>query len=127
MLVAGGLAGCSVATSSASSSGYTGQKALIATRINTLGADASSTNGSDICANVLAPALTKRLNELGDCATILNKQIDTVDDETLDIESITVDGSSASAQVKSVYDGNKRVETLKLVHVHAGWRIASIG
>jgi hypothetical protein len=121
------LGGCSLTpTKSSSSAGFTGTKADIATALNLLASDASSTNGADICKSVLANSVRNKLNQLGTCATIIDDQLKTSDDSTLTVEAIKVNGANASAQVETVHDRNKVISTVKLVHQNGLWRVAAI-
>jgi hypothetical protein len=99
------LSGCSLAKSSASNAGFTGDQGLIAATLNTLASDSSSANGADICTNVFAATLRARLNKIGKCATIINNQLKTVDDFKLAIKTIQVSGSAATARVQTVHNG----------------------
>jgi hypothetical protein len=121
------LGGCSLTpTNSSSSTGFTGTKALVATALNLLASDASSTDGADICKNVVASAVRNELNKVGSCATIIDDQLKTTDDSTLTIESIKVTGASASAQVQTVHDDKKVISTVTLVRQSGSWRVATI-
>jgi hypothetical protein len=121
------LGGCSLTPTSSSTAGsYTGPSARIATALNLFASDASSENGKDICANVLASSVRARLNKIGSCATIIQDQLKTTDDSTLTIEAIKVKGSNASAQVQTIHDRNKVISTVTLVKQSGGWRISGI-
>jgi hypothetical protein len=121
------LGGCSLTpTKSSNSAGFTGTKADVATALNLLASDASSTNGADICKSVLAASVRNKLNQLGTCATIIDDQLKTSDDSTLTVEAIKVDGANASAQVETVHDRNKVISTVKLVHQNGLWRVSAI-
>jgi hypothetical protein len=122
------LGGCSLTpSSSTNSSGFTGQKAQIATTLNLLASDSNSANGLDICEHVLASAIRSELNRSGSCQTKIKNQLKTVDDFTLKVESIAVAVScvSATAKVQTVYDGKKVIQTVALAKQKAGWRITS--
>jgi len=124
------LGGCSLAggSTTASSAGFTGTKALVASTLNLLASDASSTsNGADICSHVLSTQLQSRLNKIGTCATIIDNQLKTIDDTTLAIESISLSGSNATAKVRTVNAGNKVISTVTLHNETAGWRITGLG
>ena len=69
--------------------------ALVATALNLLASDSNSTDGSDICKNVLASSVRNQLNKIGSCATIIDDQLKTTDNSTLTVESITLDGATA--------------------------------
>lgn len=124
------LGGCSLgpSSSSGSSAGFTGTKALVASTLNLLASDSSSTsNGSDICSHVLSSALQSRLNQIGKCSTIISNQLKTIDDTTLTIKSIAVSGSNATARVQTVTYGKKVISTVTLHNETAGWRITGLG
>jgi hypothetical protein len=122
------LGGCSLTpTSSTNASGFTGAKALIAAKLNLLASDGSSSNGSDICKNVLAPARRSKLNSIGSCATIIDNQLKTIDDFTLTIKTISVAGKSATAHVQTSLNGTKVISVVSLAKSSAGWRVSSLG
>ena len=122
------LSGCSLSpTKTSGSAGFTGTKANVATALNLLASDASSTDGADICKNVLAATVRNRLNKIGTCETIINDQLKTADDSTLTIKSIALaDKSNATARVQTVHNGDKVVSTVTLVKTGGAWRVASI-
>lgn len=124
------LGGCSLAggSTTGSSGGFTGTKALVASTLNLLASDASSTsNGTDICTHVLSAQLQSRLNKIGKCSTIIDNQLKTIDDTTLTIKSISVSGSNATASVQTVSYGKKVISTVTLHNETAGWRITALG
>jgi hypothetical protein len=120
------LGGCSLTpTSSSNSSGFTGQKAAVATTLNLLASDSSSGKGLDICEHVLGSAVRSVLNKSGSCQTKIDNQLKTVDDFTLTVESIKLAGSVATARVQTEDNGKKVIQTVSLAHEKAGWRITS--
>jgi hypothetical protein len=122
------LGGCSLTpTSSKNTSGFTGAKALIAAKVNLLASDASSNNGTDLCKNVLAPAVRSDLNSIGNCATIIENQLKTIDDFTVTVKTISVNGDNATARVQSSLNGTKVISPVSLRKASKGWRITSVG
>jgi hypothetical protein len=120
------LGGCSLTpSSSASSAGFTGQAALVASTLNTLASDASSGNGADICKTVLDSSVRATLNKLGSCATILDNQLKTVDDFTLTVKAVKITGSTATASVQTVRYRVKVTQTVSLKRESGAWRLAS--
>jgi hypothetical protein len=118
-------ASCSGGTSSANSGSFKGVEGSVAATINQFQSDASSTNGADMCANVLDTALLAKIKRAGNCTTVINAQLKTVDDFTVTIKSIKVTGTTATARVQTVNNGNKVFNTLKLIDEKAGWRVDS--
>jgi hypothetical protein len=127
LLVAAGIAGCSLSGSSTASSGsFTGAAGDVAVTLNALSSDASSNNAADICSSVLDTAALARLAKVGDCKTIVTNQIKTINDFTLTIESIHVHGKTATASVQTVRGGTKVLGTINLTDEAAGWRVDSL-
>jgi hypothetical protein len=119
--------GCSLTpTSSSSTAGFTGPKAPIATALNLFASDSSSGNGADLCKNVFATAVRKRLNQVGNCTKSVDDQLKTTDDFTLTVEAIKVTGANASAQVLTIHDRKKVISTVTLVRQGGTWRVDSI-
>src|SRR5579871_1814513 len=105
LVLAIGVAGCSVGgASTASSSGFTGVRAKIAQTLNTFASDASGNNAADICQNVLDRQALARIAKAGDCKTIITNQLKTIDDFTMTIENIVVTGKTAIASVQTKHD-----------------------
>ena len=122
------LSGCSLTpTSSSGTAGFTGAKALVASTLNLLSTDGSSGNGADICKNVLSTTQRKSLNAIGNCTTIIDNQLKTIDTFTVTIKSITVTGATATARVQTELNGNKVVTSVALKNETDGWRLDSIG
>jgi hypothetical protein len=120
------LGGCSLTPSStASSGGFTGQAARVATVLNTLASDSSSGNGADICKTVLDSQLRATLNKLGNCATLIDDQLKTVDDFTLTVKKVSVKGSTATAAVQTVRYRLKVTQNVTLKLESGAWRLAS--
>jgi hypothetical protein len=118
--------GCSVGGSSTASSGsFTGVRGNVAVTLNTFSSDSNSNNASDICKNVLDTAALARLRRAGNCDTIITNQLKTINDFTLSIQNIVVNGKTAIATVQTVDDGKKVIGSVKLVDEPGGWRIDS--
>jgi hypothetical protein len=126
LVLAIGVAGCSVGGSStASSSGFTGARAKVAQTLNTFASDSSGNDATDICQNVLDKQALGRIAKAGNCKTIITNQLKTIDDFTLTIENIIVTGKTAIASVQTAQDGKKVVSGIRLTDERAGWRIDS--
>jgi hypothetical protein len=82
-----------------------------------------------LCERVLAPALIQTVEQIGlPCETALEKGFEDVREPRISVGAITVDGDAATAQVRSSAAGQEPSEdTVRLVRVDDGWRIASLG
>ena len=82
-----------------------------------------------LCERVLAPPLIQTVEQIGlPCETALEKGFEDVRDPRISVGAVTVDGDAATAQVRSSAAGQEPSEdTVRLVRVDGGWRIASLG
>jgi len=94
-LLALGVASCSSATSSSS---FKGEQHAVAQAISNLQSEATAGEAQKICKNLLASAVTARLNAAhGGCTQALKNQLAEVDSPELTIQSVQLHGASASA------------------------------
>jgi len=82
-----------------------------------------------LCERVLAPKLIETVEEIGlPCEMALEKGFADVREPRISVGTVTVQGDTATALVRSSAAGQKPSEdTVKLVRVGDGWRIASLG
>jgi hypothetical protein len=126
LLIAGGLAGCGA--TSTSSGKFQGEQAKVAAAIDSLSSAASSKDATKICTQILAPAVSDKLKAAGgSCASVVKKQLDTVDTFNVSVLGVTVNGATAQARVKSTSNGKDKTDTLGLLKLPNGsWRVASL-
>jgi hypothetical protein len=91
-----------------------------------------ATDGKDyaaLCDRILAPELVDTVEQIGlPCEQALAKGFEDVDEPRLSVGEVTVDGDTATAQVRSSAKGQPPSEdAVELVKVGDGWRIASLG
>jgi hypothetical protein len=101
----------------------------VASVIDLLSSAATSHDTGKICTKVLAPTVSAKLTAAGgSCASVVGKQLDTVDTFNVTVKTVNITGSTAAAQVTSTSNGKDRTDTLGLVKLADGtWRIASLG
>jgi hypothetical protein len=82
-----------------------------------------------LCDRVLAPELIQTVEQIGlPCEMALEKGFEDVRDPRISVGAVSVDGDSATAQVRSSAAGQAPSEdSVRLVRVGDGWRIASLG
>jgi hypothetical protein len=111
-----------------SSTTFTGESASVADAINSFQSAAQSRDNSKLCTQVFAPELAAKLrNSGGGCTHVVGDQLKAVENYNLTIESITVNGNSAQARVKSISDGKTHFDTLLLTKVGTSWRLSGLG
>jgi hypothetical protein len=123
-----GLAACGTTVSTGS---FKGEQREVAQAISNLQSDVRATDQQKVCANDLAAAVVARLNATpGGCKQALKGQLTEIDNTDATVESVQVSTTggkrTATAKVKSVYNGKKRVSTVSLANEGGKWRIVSV-
>ena len=82
-----------------------------------------------LCDELLAPKLVEEVEAAGlPCEVALKQGLGDVKEPKLTIGHVTVDGDSATADVRTSAAGEAPSrDTLKLTRIHGRWRIASLG
>jgi hypothetical protein len=123
-----GLAACgsTVATSS-----FKGEQHEVAQTISNLQSDTRAGDQQKVCENDLAgPVLTRLSTTPGGCKQAIKGQLAEIDNFDVTVESVQITGSgskrTATARVKSVYNGKSRLRTVSLVFEGGKWKILSV-
>ena len=127
-LLAASLLGCA---NKVSTSGFSGEEREVAQTISNLQADTTAGDEQKICRNDLAGAVVARLNAApGGCRQAVKRQVSEVDSLNMTVQSVQVNGTgaqrTASARVKSVYEGKTRPRTVSLVKEGGKWKISGV-
>ncbi len=82
-----------------------------------------------LCDRVLAPELIETVKQIGlPCELALQKGFEDVENPRLTVGTVEVDGDNATAEVRSSAAGESPSEdTVELVKIRDGWRVASLG
>ena len=79
----------------------------------------------DICSDILAQALVSQLNAAGtDCATEMKKAIEDANDFDLEVRKVTINGATATAEVRQGTDGP--TETMQFAREKGQWRATAL-
>jgi copper chaperone CopZ len=116
--------GSTVATSS-----FTGEKHEVAQAISNLQSDTRAAEQQKVCENDLAGPVLARLSAApGGCKQAIKGQLAEIDNFDVTVESVQITAAkrTATARVKSVYDGKKRVRTVSLVFEGGKWKILGV-
>ncbi len=123
-LLALGLGACASTTST---SGFKGEQHAVAQTISNLQSHSSSLEHKKICSEDLSSAVVKRLDEApGGCEKALETQLKEIDSFTVTVESVKVDGTTATAQVKSIHEGKNSIYTVTLIKEGGKWKVSSV-
>lgn len=119
------LAACA---STVSTTAFKGTAHDVAQTVSNLQADATASEDKKICTNDLAAATVARLGGTKSCEAAIKKQLAEVDSLTVSVQSIQLapGAKTASAHVKSIYQGKSAATTITLVKENAGWKISGL-
>ncbi|MCW3031629.1 MAG: hypothetical protein QOF54_2138 [Solirubrobacteraceae bacterium] len=122
--------GLSACAQTVSTSGLKGEAKAAAETIKNLQSDVTAGEQKKICKNDLARAVVARLSSFpGGCEAAVKEQLSEIDSVELTVESVGLGGTAsartATAHVKSVYSGKKKVTTMTLVKEGGKWKVAS--
>jgi Domain of unknown function (DUF4878) len=119
-----GLAACGTTTST---SNFKGEAHAVAQAIADLQSNATALEHKKVCHEDLASSVVTRLNRApGGCEKALESQLKQIDSFEVTVESVKIDGASASAHVKSIREGKNHIETLTLVKQGGKWRVSGV-
>jgi hypothetical protein len=118
--------GVSACGETASTSSFKGESHKVAETVSNLQTDATALDQKKVCENDLATTLRARLGGTSKCQTNLKNQLREIDAFTMSIQSIAVNGTKATARVKSTYSGKSRVTTLLLVKEGSHWKVSGV-
>lgn len=117
------LAACSTSTSTA---GFKGTEHDVAQTVANLQSDITAGEEKKICENDLAAPVVSRLGGAKECESTLKDQLAEIDNTELEVESVKLSGSTATARVKSVHGGKKRTTDVTLVEEGGKWKISAV-
>lgn len=124
-LLALGLAACGTTTSTSS---FKGEEHAVAQAIANLQSNATALEHKKVCHEDLASSVVTRLNRApGGCEKALESQLKQIDSFEVTVEAVKIDGTGATAHVKSIREGKDHIETLTLVKEGGKWRISGVG
>ncbi len=119
---------CAVAVSACatttSTSSFKGAQHAVAQRVADLQSDETAGEQKKICANDLAAPVVNRLGGQKGCEAAVEDQV--VDNTEAVVESVQVNGTSATAKVKSTFGGKKRIATVAFQKEGSLWKISAL-
>jgi hypothetical protein len=127
LLLAGAVAGCGAAQSSAGD--FEGQQKEVAQVVEDLQVAAQTRKPEEICADILSRSLADRVKTSGgDCVSEIDKAIKDVDDFEIDVTRVTITGTTARAEARTRRRGReKQPITFTLAREGGGWRLTNLG
>ena len=126
LVLAALMAGCAGGTSS--SSDFEGEQKQVADVVEKLQSAGETGDAKVICDEVLAKTLRDQIQAAGaNCEQELDKAIKDADDFDLEVESVEINGDTATAKVKGRDRGEDRVRDFEFVREGRDWRATSLG
>ena len=127
LVIAAALALSACGTASTSSDvRFTGAQKDVADLVGKLATAGQRHDASAICNDILAKQLVTELKSAGgDCESEMKDAISDATDYDLQVRSVKVTGSNATAQVRQGDDG--KVSTFTFVKEAGGWRASALG
>jgi copper chaperone CopZ len=123
-LLAIGVTACGATTVSTSS--FKGEQQKVAQAVAHLQSHATALEAKKICGEDLAAAAVARLNSSGSCKKAIESQLKEIDSFETTVQTVQIDGATATAHVKSVNGGKKTVQTVTFAKEGGKWRISGI-
>lgn len=127
VLAAALLAGCAGQSSTDNAKRYQGDRKAVAQVVDDFASAIKKRDAKTLCATILAPSLTGHLHQgVRDCQDVVGDQAKDASTYDLKVQSIQVSGTTATARVRSQFDGEDRTSTLELTRQGKAWRISGI-
>ena len=124
------LSGCAAATKD-SAEDFKGEQKAVAQTVEDLQKAGTDGDEAKICDDLLAAPVVARLKAQkcakNDCASALADSLDDADSFEMTVKSVTINGRTATAVVKSEAGKKDRTDTLSLVKEGSIWKLESIG
>ena len=118
-------AGCGAEAQPSSVDNFQGEQRVVAQKVEDLQEAGEGRNPEDICSEILADSLVQQLEAAGaNCADEMEKAIDDADDFDLDVVKVTINGTTATVEVRRGEDGP--TETMEFEREGSQWRATSL-
>jgi hypothetical protein len=125
LLAALTLAACGSAGTD-SSTDFEGDQREVASAVEDLQSAAADDDASEICRTLLAKSLLDRLGSADACRKAVDAALDAADTTELEVESVQVSGTNATARVKSGTGDSATTRTVQLTREGSNWKIATL-
>jgi hypothetical protein len=120
-----GLTGCTQQRSAKND--FRGDEKDVAQVVIDLSDDARRGRQADVCDAILSARLQESVAGDSSCISEVKKAFEDADAATIDVDDVTITGSTATVDVSTDDRDTKVKRTFKLVKEDGGWRIDSFG
>jgi hypothetical protein len=129
-VLAAALALAACGQTESSSDKFKGEEKKVANVVEDLQSAGEKKDADKICNDILARSLVQQVKAAGsDCASEMDKSIKDADDFELEVQTVSVRGTTAQARVKGNAGKNRRdpVRTFSFVKENGRWRATALG
>ena len=121
------LAGCGASSTTDNAKDFKGEQKAVAQSLDDFSKAARDSDEKEICTSLLARSLVRRLDASPQrCAGAVSDQLDAAGDDKLDVKTIVISGTTATATVVSKVDGHDKRQTITLVDEDGRWRLSGV-
>ena len=126
LLVAALVAGCGASTSS--STDFEGEEKAVADQVEKIQSAGEARDARQLCDEVLAKELRDAIAAAGSsCEVELDKAIRDADDFALEVEDVTITGTTATATVRTGSGTDEQTRDFEFERDGTSWRATSLG
>ena len=101
------------------------EQRAVAQKVEDLETAGKRNKPDDICSSILAKQLVDQLDAAGtDCPTEMKKAIEDANDFDLEVRKVTINGATATAEVRQGTDGP--TETMQFAREKGQWRATAL-
>ena len=121
------LAGCAGQQTSNNADDYTGDQKAVAQVVDDLADAGMKGKAADICNTLFSTEVADALSQGNrNCQDAVSDQLDDASSFKLDVVRVEVSGDTATAVVRSQFDGTEEPRTMRFEKANGTWRIAGL-
>jgi hypothetical protein len=108
---------------------FKGDQQAVAQTVEDLQTASKRGDGKKICSSLLAPALVAQIktSSKAACDKAVKDALKDADSYEMQVQKVTITGTTAAAVVKSEASDQHRIDTLQLVKDGGAWKLATLG
>jgi len=114
---------CATATTTGN---FKGAEHAVAQTVANLQSDVTAGEQKKVCTQDLAGTVVSSLGGTKGCEAAVKAQLAEIDGTEADVEAVQVNGTTATAKVKSTFSGKKTLRVLALVKEGGKWKISAL-
>ena len=117
------ISACATKTSTGN---FSGTEKSVAQTVANLQSAVTAGEQKKICTEYLSTSVVSSLGGSKGCEAAVKEQVAEIDGTEAEVESVKVNGTTATAKVKSTYSGNKKLSEVTLVEEGGKWKVSAV-